>query len=114
MGPSVWSEFRERLAPCYSQTSDMRLWGRWRVPMASLKAKQGSSITHGDANENDDVLACASTAAFGASGRAGRAAAAELAAWQTPMVLRGAICATLPALWVSALLGHRALAAMSP
>jgi hypothetical protein len=36
-------------------------------------------MTHGDANENDDVLACASTAAFGASGRAGRVIAAELA-----------------------------------
>src|SRR5258705_12575412 len=58
MGASVWSELRERAAPCYSQTSDMRLCGRWRVPMAS-KAKQGSSMTHGDANENDDVLACA-------------------------------------------------------
>jgi hypothetical protein len=33
-------------------------------PVASLKAKQGSSMTHGDANENDDVLACASTDAF--------------------------------------------------
>ena len=46
-------------------------------------------MTHGDANENDDVLACASTAAFGASGRAGRVIAAELAARLTPMVLLG-------------------------
>jgi hypothetical protein len=61
--------------------------------MASLKAKQGSSMTHGDANENDDVLACASTAAFGASGRAGGVIAAELAARQTPMVLLGRIVA---------------------
>ncbi len=89
----MWSELRERVAPCYSQTSDMRLCGRWRVPMASLKAKQGSSMTHGDANENDDVLACASTAAFGASGRAGGVIAAELAARQTPMVLLGRIVA---------------------
>jgi hypothetical protein len=37
----VWSELRERVAPCYSQTSDMRLCGRWRVPMASQKANQG-------------------------------------------------------------------------
>jgi alkanesulfonate monooxygenase SsuD/methylene tetrahydromethanopterin reductase-like flavin-dependent oxidoreductase (luciferase family) len=48
-------------------------------------------MTHGDADENDDVLACASTAAIaehgqasraiwilGASGRAGRVIAAEL------------------------------------
>src|SRR5258708_15750030 len=93
MGASVWSELRERAAPCYSQTSDMRLCGRWRVPMASLEAKQGSSMTHGDANENDDVLACASTAAFGASGRAGGVIAAEFAARQTPMVLLGRIVA---------------------
>jgi hypothetical protein len=59
--------------------------------VASLTAKQGSSMTHGDADENDDVLACASTAAIaehgqasraiwilGASGRAGRVIAAEL------------------------------------
>jgi hypothetical protein len=37
-------------------------------PVASLKAKQGSSMTHGDANENDDVLACASTDAFAEHG----------------------------------------------
>jgi len=55
--------------------------------MASLKAKQGSSMTHGDANENDDVLACPGTAA--ASGRAGRVIAAELAARQMPMVPLG-------------------------
>src|ERR1700704_3425686 len=73
MGASVWSELRERVAPCYSQTSDMRLCGRWRVPVASLKAKQGSSMTHGDANENDDVLACASTAAIAEHGQASRA-----------------------------------------
>ena len=36
-----------------------------------------------------DVLACASTAAFGASGRAGRVIAAELVARQMPMVLLG-------------------------
>jgi hypothetical protein len=59
-------------------------------PVASLTAKQGSSMTHGDADENDDVLACASTAIaehgqasraiwiLGASGRAGRVIAAEL------------------------------------
>jgi hypothetical protein len=62
-----------------------------RAPVASLTAKQGSSMMHGDADENDDVLACASTAAIaehgqasraiwilGASGRAGRVIAAEL------------------------------------
>lgn len=64
----MWSELRERVAQYDSQTSDMRLCGRWRVPMASLKAKQGSSMTHGDANENDDVLACASTDAFAEHG----------------------------------------------
>ena len=59
-------------------------------------------MTHGDANENGYVLVCTSTAAFaehgqashaiwilGASGRAGRVIAAELAARQTPMVLPG-------------------------
>jgi hypothetical protein len=39
--------------------------------MASLKAKQGSSMTHGDANENDDVLACPGTAAFWSFGPSG-------------------------------------------
>jgi hypothetical protein len=39
-------------------------------PVASLKAKQGLSMTHGDANDNDDVLACASTAAFAEHGQA--------------------------------------------
>jgi hypothetical protein len=61
MGASVWSELRERVAQYDSQTSDMRLCGRRRVPSGLVKAKQGSSVTRGDANENDDVLACAST-----------------------------------------------------
>lgn len=50
----MWSELRERVAQYDSRTRDMRLCGRWRVPVASLKAKQDSSMTRGDANENEE------------------------------------------------------------
>ena len=58
-------------------------------------------MTHGDADENDNVLACASTAAIaehgqasraiwilGASGRAGRVIAAELGGSRPPCAWR--------------------------
>ena len=44
-----------------------------RAQWPRKKANQGSSMMHDDANENGDVLACASTAAFAELGQASRA-----------------------------------------